>query len=152
MIDPVLITAVHWKNACVYGKIEVQEGDTCDYYSLVSLFESADAVHAACSFVKNRNIEEAIQIHACTKFTESLPIRALKQHDVERTVATALGRILAESELANWHDQARRLAAAPNKTSLFALLAIYTRSRTQKVSSALRLLKKNSPAVRSTAA
>jgi len=144
MIDPVLITAVHCKNACVYGMIEVQEGDTCDYYSLVSLFESADAVHAACSFVKNRNIEEAIQIHACTKFTESLPIRALKQRDIHRTVAAALGRILTNSSLVKWHDQAKRLAAVPNKMSLVALLAIYTLSNQEKLDRSLgRLFKTN---------
>jgi ubiquitin len=108
-------------------------------------------MNAACSFVKNRNIEEAILMHACTKFTHSLPIRALKQHDVHRTVAAALGQILAQSELVKWHNHARVLAAAPNKTSLVALLAIYTRSNKTKLDSALRLIKKN-PALRRTAA
>jgi ubiquitin len=109
-------------------------------------------MNAACSFVKNRNIEEAIQMHVCEKFTDSLPIRALKQHDVHRTVAAALGQILAQSDLVKWHNHARGLAAAPNKTSLAALLAIYTRSNKTKLDSALRLFKENRPALRRTAA
>jgi ubiquitin len=149
MTEPVMITAVRCKKALS----EIQEGDTCDYSSLIVRFDSKlDAMNAACCFVKNRNIEEAILMHACTKFTDSLPIRALKQKDVHRTVAAALGLILAKSDLANWHDHARGLAAAPNKTSLVALLAIYTRSNKTKLDSALRLFKKNRPALRRTAA
>ncbi len=146
MTNPVVITAVHCKNALS----EVQEGDTCDYDSLVLRFESKlDAMHAACSFVKNRSIHEAILVHTCTKFAESLPIQALKQRDVHRTVAAALGRILAASELVKWHDQARGLAAVPNKKSLVALLAIYTRSNQEKLDSALRLFKTNRPVLTS---
>ena len=150
MTNPVVITAVHCKNALS----EVQEGDTCDYDSLVLQFESKlDAMHAACSFVKNRNIEEAILIHACTTFAQCcLPIRALKQHDVHRTVAAVLGRTLAKSELVKWHDQARGLAAVPNKMSLVALLAIYTRSNQGRLGRALHLFKTNRPAVLSSAA
>jgi ubiquitin C len=144
-----MITAVRCKKALS----EVEEGDTIDYSSLIVLFDSnLAAMNTACSFVKNRNIEEAIQMHACEKFTESLPIRALKQHDVHRTVAAALGQILAQSDLVKWHHHARGLAAAPNKTSLAALLAIYTRRNKTNLDSALRLFKKNRPALRRTAA
>jgi ubiquitin len=111
------------------------------------------AMRAACSFVKNRNIEEAILIHACTTIAQCcLPIRALKQHDVHRTVAAVLGRTLAKSELVKWHDQARGLAAVPNKMSLVALLAIYTRSNQGRLDRALRLFETNRPAVLSSAA
>ena len=149
MTEPVVIAEVRCREALR----SVQEGDTVDYSSLVVLFDSnLDAMNAACSFVKNRHIDEAIQMHACEKFTESLPIRALKQHDVHRTVVVALGQILAQSDLVKWHNHARGLAAAPNKTSLAALLAIYTRSNKTKLDSALRLFKKNRPALRRTAA
>ncbi len=58
---------------------------------------------------------------------------------------------MAKSELVKWHDQARGLAAVPNKVSLVALLAIYTRSNQGWLDRALRLFKTNRPAVLSSA-
>ena len=88
---------------------------------------STGALSAACSFVRNRTIESAIEDFACQKLAESLPISSLQEGDVHPTVAAVLGQILAQHELAAWHDRARELALAPSRESLTALAAIMAR-------------------------
>ena len=109
-------------------------GETVDLQSLRDMFKngstgalSAGALSAACSFVRNRTIESAIEDFACQKLAESLPISSLQEGDVHPTVAAVLGQILAQHELAAWHDRARELALAPSRESLTALAAIMAR-------------------------
>jgi hypothetical protein len=101
-------------------------GETVDLQSLRDMFKngSTGALSAACSFVRNRTIESAIEDFACQKLAESLPISSLQEGDVHPTVAAVLGQILAQHELAAWHDRARELALTPSRESLTALAAL----------------------------
>ena len=102
-------------------------GETVDFQSLLrDMFQngSTGALSAACSFVPNRTMESAIEDFACQKLAESLPISSLQEVDVHPTVAAVLGQILAQHELAAWHDRARELALTPSRESLTALSAI----------------------------
>ena len=110
-------------------------GETVDFQSLLrDMFQngstgalSAGALSAACSFVPNRTMESAIEDFACQKLAELLPISSLQEGDVHPTVAAVLGQILAQHELAAWHDRARELALAPSRESLTSLAAIMAR-------------------------
>ena len=116
-------------------------GETVDFQSLLrDMFQngSTGALSAACSFVPNRTMESAIEDFACQKLAESLPSPRLwaavprpsvalclcQEGDVHPSVAAALGHILAQHELAAWHDRARELALTPSRESLTALSAI----------------------------
>ena len=60
----------------------------------------------------------------------------LKSKDVHVTIATALGRILAQPQLAKWHERAKNLAAEPGKSSLLALVTIMARLQRPWISAA----------------
>ena len=127
MSKPVLITQVHE----VHAMKGLQEGDTCDLEALTSMFLNCpEALATACSFMRNRTIEDAMEEYACEKLAERLPIAALPESDVAATVAAASGQILARHELEKWHDRARKLAIEPNKASLTALASILARTKT----------------------
>jgi ubiquitin len=125
LVEPVVIVGVHAPEKTPTLRL----GETVDLQSLRDMFEngSTGALSAACSFVRNRTIESAIEDFACQKLAESLPISSLQEGDVHPTVAAVLGQILAQHELAAWHDRARELALAPSRESLTALAAIMAR-------------------------
>ena len=127
MSKPVLITQVRE----VHAMKGLQEGETCDLEALTSMFLNCpEALATACSFMRNRTIEDAMEEYACEKLAERLPIAALPESDVAATVAAASGQILARHELEKWHDRARKLAIEPNKASLTALASILARTKT----------------------
>jgi ubiquitin len=125
LVEPVVIVGVHAPEKTPTLRL----GETVDLQSLRDMFKngSTGALSAACSFVRNRTIESAIEDFACQKLAESLPISSLQEGDVHPTVAAVLGQILAQHELAAWHDRARELALAPSRESLTALAAIMAR-------------------------
>ena len=125
LVEPVVIVGVHAPEKTPTLRL----GETVDLQSLRDMFKngSTGALSAACSFVRNRTIESAIEDFACQKLAESLPISSLQEGDVHPTVAAVLGQILAQHELAAWHDRARELALAPSRESLTSLAAIMAR-------------------------
>jgi len=130
LVEPVVIVGVHAPEKTPTLRL----GETVDLQSLRDMFKngstgalSAGALSAACSFVRNRTVESAIEDFACQKLAESLPISSLQEVDVHPTVAAVLGQILAQHELASWHDWARELALAPSRESLTSLAAIMAR-------------------------
>jgi large subunit ribosomal protein L40e len=124
---PVVVTQL--KTAEVAG-LGLQPGDTCDLDALLAAFRgSRKALAAACSFVPNRGIAEAIEAFECDKLAERLPIAALPDKDVQGLVAAVLGQILARDELKEWHERARELANGADKVSLQALAAILARTK-----------------------
>ena len=104
-------------------------GDTYDYQSLQNCFDNLDTLAHSVSFVPNLKIQEALEEYACSKLAQSLPIMVLNDSAVHVTIAEALGRILAQPQLAKWHDRAKTLAAEPGKPSLLALVTIMARLR-----------------------
>ena len=104
-------------------------GDTYDYQSLRNFFDDSETLAHSVSFVPNLKIQEALEEYACSKLAQSLPIMVLNDSDVHVTIAEALGRILAQPQLAKWHDRAKTLAAEPGKPSLLALVTIMARLR-----------------------
>jgi hypothetical protein len=125
LVEPVVLVGVHAPEKTPTLRL----GETVDLQSLRDMFKngSTGALSAACSFVRNRTIESAIEDFACQKLAESLPISSLQEGDVHPTVAAVLGQILAQHELAAWHDRARELALTPSRESLTALAAIMAR-------------------------
>ena len=125
LVEPVVIVGVHAPEQTPALRL----GETVDLQSLRVMFQSCNTggLSDACSFVRSRTMESAIEDFACQQLTELLPISSLQESDVHPTVAAALGQILAQHELAAWHDRARELALTPSRESLTALAAIMAR-------------------------